>query len=807
MGEGAILPAHAVDRTALPGGGLVRSTQAWQRCDGRTTRVFTIRELCYNSRAMLTEVQVAAYAVLIFGYALVLALGIRYRVGRGRVQRMLATILSVSLLWVVALTMLALLFADRWWGWVWHRTAQTGLVLLALLMTDLSEVFVGHAGKRWPRWVLVGILPLAAFFFDSWLFAGLGDLSPVETVVLGRTELATLLFIVAWVVSSASAWWTAVAAYTRVRGAKHRNRIRYLVVALFCFLGGDLMVLAGGLAVTYVGFAFRLLGLSVITSAVLRHELPDLRRQSLVALRVTVLAGLTAALYLAFLLGAGFLGGGLGSTARLGVVIPVVVASVLLAAVIDVSLSPRLHRYLDRTVLGRNLGVQRALRTYSLQVSLILDLDRLAEMTLDWLRMTFRVERSAFALLSIQDDGQSELRVLRSRDFSAPPNQQFSANSRFIMHFRKVGRPLTQYDLDMLSWFQIAADDERQWLRSLEVDLYIPILVGGKPVALLALGPKGDGQPYSDEDIETLVTLAGQAGTAVENARLMDDLRAVQSDLHRLNTELAETNRQFQRLDQTKSDFVAIASHELRTPLSQIFGYSDVLASLEGEELGDSQVVQQFIGGISRGARRLQQVVDAMIDVSLIETGALKMRFAPTSIVGVLERAVASAATAVRVRGLTVAVGDLSSLPIIQADPVRLEQVFTSLVGNAVKFTPDGGQISVTGFFASSLSGKAYVEVLVTDQGIGIDPEQRDLIFEKFYRPENPLQHSTNDSAFKGAGPGLGLSIAKGIVEAHGGRIWAESAGRDEEACPGSTFHVRLPVLQPGSGRLPGAQD
>ena len=283
----------------------------------------------------------------------------------------------------------------------------------------------------------------------------------------------------------------------------------------------------------------------------------------------------------------------------------------------------------------------------------------------------------------------------------------------------------------------------------------------------------------------------------VENARLVDDLRAVQHDLHRLNEELAETNRQLRRLDQAKSDFVTIASHELRTPLSQIFGYSDVLASLDGEELGDSQVVEQFIGGISRGAQRLQQVVDAMVDVSLIETGALRIQIAPVCIEDVIDRAVESVAVAVRERALTITVSELSSLPIVQADSARLEQVFASLMRNAVKFTPDGGEISVSGFAASPLTGRAYLEVLVADQGIGIDPEQQALIFEKFYRPEDPLLHSTNDSAFKGAGPGLGLSIARGIVEAHGGRIWAESPGRDEKECPGSTFHVRLPLIQP----------
>ena len=746
---------------------------------------------------MRIEAQLAAYVSLLLGHALVLFLGIRYRIGRGRTQRLLTTILSVALGWIVALSLLAFLFTGRWWHWVWYRTAQVGLVLLALLTAELAWAFVGRSGWRWALWALAAALSAAAFALDSHFFTSLGNLSPLPSVIFGSTELATLLLTAAWAIAAGGAWWTAIAALRRAKGAKHRNRIRYLAVAMLCFVIGDLIILVADFAGIYAGLAFRLLGLAVIAYAVLRHDLPDLRRRSLISLRVVVLASITTVLYVVFLLAAGFLVGGLGSTARLHVVVPAIVLAVLLAAIVDVALGPRLQRYLDRTVLGRNYDVQRALRAYSQQVSLILDLERLAEVTLEWLWATLRVDRSAFILYTAQGSGQTELRVLFSRDLDAPPAQRFSEGSRFILHFRNVGRPLSQYDLDMLSWFQGTRDEERRWLKALEVDLYIPILVGAQPVALLALGPKGDAQPYSEEDLETLTTLASQAGTAVENARLVDDLRAVQSDLHHLNAELAETNRQLQRLDQTKSDFVTIASHELRTPLSQIFGYSDVLASLEGEELGDSQVVQQFIGGISRGAKRLQQVVDAMVDVSLIETGALEMRFAPVHIEGVIERAVESVAAAVQERSLVLSVGELSTLPAIQADSARLEQVFTSLVRNAVKFTPDGGQITVTGFAASPLAGKAYLEILVRDQGIGIDAEQQALIFEKFYRPEDPLLHSTNDSAFKGAGPGLGLSIARGIVGAHGGRIWVESLGRDEKECPGSTFHVRLPVSQP----------
>jgi signal transduction histidine kinase len=746
---------------------------------------------------MWVWVQVAAYLGLCVGYALLLILAIQRRIERGRAQRALETALLLAMVWTAVLGLLALLAPGRWWAFVWHRTAQIGLVLLALLTAGFSDAFVERAGRRWFRLASVLALLLAAVIVDAWPFPWPPNLSAMLPVSLGSTQLAAALLVSAWGVSTGAAWWTGSRAMRQATGSKHRNRIRYLLTALLAFTVGDLLIFIGGVPDVYVGLAARLFGFSILTFAILRYDLPDLRRVGLTVLRVTIMAGLTAMLYLAFLLVGSLVAAGIGVSRGPAVTIPAVLLAMLVAAVVDVTLAPRLHRFFDRTVLGRSYDVQKALREYSSQVNLILDLERLADTTLDWLQDTMRIDRAAFLLLTYRGDGRVLLSVLRATQSPSSSAQAFSLNSRFIVHFRNIGRPLSQYDLDMLSWFQAMRIEEQQWLRELAVDLYVPVVIAGRPVALLALGPKADGQPYSEDDLETLSLLAGQTGTAVENARLLDDLRAVQADIHRLNSELAETNRQLMRLDQTKADFVAIASHELRTPLSQIFGYSDVLASLEGDELSDAQVAQQFITGISQGASRLKRVVDAMVDVSLIETGSLKMQLGMLSLHQVVESAVETVQSAARQRELSVKLNDLSGLPNIRADRTRLEQVFISVVGNAVKFTPDGGEIIISGQLDVSSSGGAYVVVLVSDQGIGIDPDQKTLIFEKFYRPENLLLHSTDDVRFKGAGPGLGLAIAKGIVEAHGGRIWAESPGRDEEDCPGSTFFVCLPVGGP----------
>jgi signal transduction histidine kinase len=754
---------------------------------------------------MWFAIEIAAYASLVLGYLLLMLLAVRQRIGRGPAQRLLELTLLLAVVWTTVLGMLAVFAPGGWWSFVWHRVAEMGLVVLALLTAEFTGIFVQSSSRQtsfrpWPRRIAVIVLAMAAIGLDNLPARGQFEIPIPPFFRLGPTELGTLLLVSAWLISMGAAWWAGVKAMRGATNSKHRNRIRYLYAALVGFTVGDLLILGGGIPDVYVGLVARLLGFGVITFTLLRYGLPDIRRFGLATLRLVLLVGVTVLLYLVALWGGVLFSGLFPNLPRLALAAPFAALALVLAATVDVLLSPRLYRFLDRTIMGRYYDVQKALRAYGQRINLILDLERLADTTLNWLRTTLRVERSCFILFSSRGADHVELSVLRSTHWPYPQPQLFTVSSRFLVHFDRHGRPLSQYDLDMLTWFQFVDADERQWLKDLTVDLYIPILVADETVALLALGSKAGGQPYSDDDLETLMILAGQTATALENARLLSNLRVVQNDLHRLNTELAETNRQLARLDQTKTDFIAIASHELRTPLTQIYGYSDILSRLDGDDLSDVQMVDEFVDGISRGADRLRQVVDAMIDVSLIETGSLGIIPGESPLSLVVQNAVEAVEPAVQARDLALIVHDLGELPEVQADGGRLEQVFVSLLTNAVKFTPDGGRIIVSGHLAPSSPEGECVEVLIADTGIGIDPEQQDLIFEKFYRAENLLLHSTDSVRFKGAGPGLGLAIAKGIVDAHGGRIWVESLGRDEKACPGSAFYVRLPISGPARG-------
>jgi signal transduction histidine kinase len=293
-----------------------------------------------------------------------------------------------------------------------------------------------------------------------------------------------------------------------------------------------------------------------------------------------------------------------------------------------------------------------------------------------------------------------------------------------------------------------------------------------------------------------LSTLADQTAVALQNARLFDDLKIQNGENARLNQELTAANRELARLDQSRSDFIQIASHELRTPLTNVRGYIDLLSELVKHEALTTEGGEQVVQGVRTAIQRLEEITKAMFDVSRIDTETLTLKLWPTSLVSTVNKAAEAWGSALRQRRQTLTTLGLEDLPVIVADSTRLEQAFSHLIQNAIKFTPNGGEIRIWGHLRDEdlPVEEQTVEIIVVDNGLGVAPDDLERIFEKFYRVGDVMLHSTGKTKFKGAGPGLGLTIVRGIVEAHGGFIWAESPGRSEESCPGTEFHVILPV-------------
>lgn len=264
----------------------------------------------------------------------------------------------------------------------------------------------------------------------------------------------------------------------------------------------------------------------------------------------------------------------------------------------------------------------------------------------------------------------------------------------------------------------------------------------------------------------------------------------VQLRIKSASKELETMRDSMEKLDRSKSNFISVAAHELKTPLTLIEGYATMLDEAF-KKCPDERINEKdLLKGIHHGTNRLKVIVDDMIDVSLIDNDLLRLNFQPVWLNRLFSVLETESRSVLAERNLELIINPFDgSNDVIYGEPERLLQVFRNILSNAVKFTPNGGKITIDG---RKLPG--FVEVTIADTGIGINPEDYSFIFEKFGRLGNIATHSSGKTKFKGGGPGLGLHIAKGIVETHGGTIWVESQGHNEILNPGSIFHILLPI-------------
>jgi signal transduction histidine kinase len=308
---------------------------------------------------------------------------------------------------------------------------------------------------------------------------------------------------------------------------------------------------------------------------------------------------------------------------------------------------------------------------------------------------------------------------------------------------------------------------ERVFIYSLMV---VPLRARGRVVGTLNVARDRPGQPYTADDLALLEGLADRAAVAIEGMRLY---RAEQ-----------RARAEAQAAVATRDQFLSTASHELRTPVTVIKGYAQAILRAERAGRLDPVRLRHELTTIVRGADRLDRLVQDLLDVSRLRTGQLTLQLEPVNL-GELARDVMARyllAADSRHRITT----DAPEQPLLAAaDPVRLEQVLTNVLENAVKYTPDGGEVVVQ----VQPDGAGH-RVTVRDSGIGLPAGSEDAIFEPFGRAPN--------ARFL-PGMGMGLYISRGIIRQHGGRMWAESAG---QGC-GTAVSFWLPASAPAPSAAP----
>ncbi|HSB72087.1 MAG TPA: ATP-binding protein [Candidatus Methylomirabilis sp.] len=346
--------------------------------------------------------------------------------------------------------------------------------------------------------------------------------------------------------------------------------------------------------------------------------------------------------------------------------------------------------------------------------------------------------------------------------------------------------------------------------------LLVPIRLRQTCVGVLGVGRRRE-VDFAQGTHEGIQRLADQAAVALANALAYREIELLNLSLEdkvaERTRELSEANRKLQALDRLKSEFVSNVSHELRTPLTAIrMSVDNLLDGITGEI---SPVLQRYLSKVKTNTDRLVRLITDLLDLSRIEAGRVELQCAPVAVGEVIQEVVEGLRPMATDKGLELMVAPVEAPLLAFVDRDKLQQILINLTGNAVKFTPSGGSVTLTartlpiaeasgrkGAQAAALSGPTtplplnalpparFVEIAVEDTGEGIPAEELIAIFDKFHQVRRHGQA-------KAQGTGLGLAIAKSLIELHGGRIWAESQlGR------GSRFFFTLPAAEPAAATV-----
>ena len=312
--------------------------------------------------------------------------------------------------------------------------------------------------------------------------------------------------------------------------------------------------------------------------------------------------------------------------------------------------------------------------------------------------------------------------------------------------------------------------DEDYWFPELQrrggyrTLLGVPMMSDDVPIGAIGIWRTAI-DPFTEKEIEVVETFAAHGAVAIVQVELVGQLE--------------EKNRQLEVASRHKSEFLAQMSHELRTPLNAVIGFSEVLLERLFGELNEKQ--EEYLRDILGSGRHLLSLINDVLDVSRVEAGRMELEFRDLDVERVIEDALVLVREQAAKRGQTVALDVDADVPQARADERRIKQVVANLVGNAVKFTPEGGRIVVGARCVDDT-----VQVFVSDNGIGVAAGDQERIFEAFSQASAGPQP-------KPEGTGLGLTLSRQIVELHGGRLWLES-----RAGEGSTFTFSLPT-RPGT--------
>lgn len=660
--------------------------------------------------------------------------------------------------------------------------------------------------KRAMRlWVAIGLLWWGVLVLASFNEPSFSEPDWITTIGEESTG-PSLLAVGGWVIIALLLLWNSFWKYYTARLPEIANQALFWAVVSPLVVVGVMLTASSVEFLQEMGWIIQIVGVSGITYGVVSLRVLDIRETMRNTAITMALSLVTTIVILVALLVAEE--AEVDTDIRREVILG---GLAFAAATVHAPLYVVAEFALRRVLRTSSRNASNSINRFSAAITGIVELNELTDLIDDTLRSGLQVRRAELLLCTDDTNNPTIVHIEPHRASlteSTPIIVLGSLDKNGVLYnkLQNSRKPVLQYAIDFSKEFSDISAAERQFFQKLRMGVYAPIVLQDSLIGILAAGAKSNDAPFSDADLDLLTSVANQAGIALRNARLVDDLRKREQDLEKTNTTLEEAKRRLEATDAVKTDFITIASHELRTPLAQIRGHSDILAALSSQGTMTPEQLNTLTDKLRKATDRLETLIGDMLDVSRLDMSSLDLSFSQTTVETVVRLAIEPLQESIRERKQSLTAKGLRKLPALEADTKRVVQAVRNLVLNAVKFTPDGGRIEIAGeLLNNSETGVDEIQISVQDSGIGIDKKNQEAIFEKFFRIGDPGLHSTGTTKFMGAGPGLGLTIAKGVVEGHGGRIWVESEQHDTDALPGSTFYIVLPLKPPtGTRRVLG---
>lgn len=749
-------------------------------------------QACYSMRAML-PLNFFAVAGLAIGASCLMMAIVMFVKGRGRLHYLWGLFCLSVMIWgiggfLIGTTTDAAL-ADTWW-----RITHIGVISIPILFTHFIFEYLD---LRRPRFLALlyalGIFFLIVNFIDGlfitnmrWVFNQFYYDSPP-----GPFYIPFTIFFFGLVIYSHIELWRA---YKKAYGLQ-KVQIKYFFFGmLFSFAGGGLSFLPVYSIDLYPYFNIAsCFYIFIVGYTILKYRLMDIRvaitRSIVYAILVTVVM---AAFSFVTLLGAQYV----TPHSRIGQVGLVGIASFIIVLLLH-PLKLWLGKLTNRIFFKAAIHYPRATKQITDVINEEIELYPLIQRLTHGLEKELRVSRVQ-VLLPVGEHiffAPEEMDSPHADDMGSRATQHAPITGA-TRRSDVLSKPLLQYlihthdviTLDELDRRVMDATSMREKkrfqgmrdrLERIRGEVIVPIVDQQELVALVVLQRKLSGESFSEEDIQLLQVIAPQIASGLQKARLYQEAKEftikLKREVERATADLRTANEKLKALDRVKSEFMSIASHQLRTPLTGIIGYLDMMTHGDFGDLASEQ--KPIIHDVLDASQRLARLVNTFLNVTRIEAGRFTINYATAPFRELITSMVTQLQPAAEKKHLQL-IYVPTTLPIVEVDIDKMKDVIGNLIDNAIKYT-DQGSITVRAAATAST-----IRFSVQDTGIGIAKGEVKQLFHKFVRGEGGTTINPN-------GAGLGLYIAKKIVEGHHGRIWAESNG----AGKGASFFVEIPIL------------